>query len=48
MRKLDYMNGVNETSKKYTYQIYIFLYFSRATLKETFTARDDVVLPRTP
>ena len=24
---LDYMNGVNKTNEKYTYQIYIFIFF---------------------
>ena len=31
-----------------TQTIYIYLYFSRATLNETFTAKYDGVLPRTP
>ena len=31
-----------------TQTIYIYLYFSRATLNETFTAKHDGVLPRTP
>ena len=31
-----------------TQTIHIFLYFSRATLNETFTAKYDGVLPRTP
>ena len=24
---LDYMNGINKTNDKYTYQIYIFIFF---------------------
>ena len=39
------MNRVNKTNLKY---IYIFHTSSRATLKETFTAKYIVVMPRTP
>ena len=41
----DYMNRVNKTNWKY---IYFFNIPSSATLKETFTAKYNGVLPRTP
>ena len=27
LENLDYMNGVNKTNLKYTYQIYVFIFF---------------------
>ena len=43
------MNRVNKTNLIYIYiYIYIFHTSSRATLKETFTAKYIVVMPRTP
>ena len=46
LENLDYMNGVNKTILKYTYQIYILNYiFLRASLNETFTAKYDGVSP---
>ena len=45
---LDYMNGVNKTNKTNTYQIYIFIFFRLPTQNETFTAKYDRVLRRTP
>ena len=41
----DYMNLVNKTNWKY---IFFFNIPSSATLKETFTAKYNGVLPRTP
>ena len=38
---------LKETTKKYISNIYLYI-FSRATLNETFTAKYDGVLPRTP
>ena len=48
MRELGLHEWGKQKNIKNIHIKYIFSYFSRATLNETFTAKYDGVLPRTP
>ena len=47
-RSSSFFLPLQETMLKHKQYIYIYLYFSRATLNETLTAKHNGVLPGTP